>query len=848
MTNIKVFTNDQVLSATVLPKVACNNQNSVRLSVTFDGAWDGYATSAVFYTSKDPTTYEVILTDGNCLVPAEVLAEEAILYIGVKGVKIASGEVKTSALLRYKVLAGTPTMVISDPTPSVYQQFLSISANLERQIAVEHERISNISSLKEGSTTGDAELADIHIGGDYETYPNAGDAVRGQYLDAKGTIEAIANVDAANLFDPTKCVDGSMIVSGTGAFEDNTEYWRTKKLPLCGAVYLACNIGFYKIVFYDSNGDVLANQQVTGDTYIRVYKVPNASYFAMQFNATSTPFDSRFDIAIYAFDSAGEAPKDFKRKYMVEPSAIEGPLPILADCIRTDEANLFDPLMCINNRAITNNGLCFRASGNWVTDYIDISSYGYLSVNSLIYKTVFYDSNNEVVYVVESKDGHQKTDVPSGAKYARIQFAESTVSFAERNKIILCGDSNISDGRPKYTIDSTYIPDFEILKGIVKKDENNLFDPTKSFDGFAFATANGSLFPSATYWVTDYIPVNGLTNVSCNYPIYKYGWYDADKNVLAVNQNAPDEAAYLLLQFENSVIPYSDRFNVVVCNEAADISSVKPFYYVTNKSDDALGHIGEFKTTLQLTGTSYMSDHTFIGEKLYAINASSDDHAEYAKVTIYTVDLESGNATYDGFINHNLGHANSIDYCAANDCLILGNGSSDSSLAGEIYILPSVSTRETWEYNDCIKIDLSDEDWGIKTNVVWGEHNNGAYNIAYVITNNNANVRKILLTKTGGAFDGGYIVIEEWSAAPVDVNQGTVYHDGKLYIGIGHSGLWMLECTLMGGGKISIKQHKDVFYDENGSVLVTPFTEGITIKDNHVLIGGSNGKIYVYKM
>ena len=189
MTIIYAATEDQHLIATVIPKLAQNNVNTVRLHVAFDSSWDPYpAKSAVFTTSHSARPYPVsISAQGDCLLPKEVLVEEGKVYIVVQGENSNNGTLKSSTRLTVKVLGGHPSVIISDPSPSVYQQLMTVNAVLDARMR----------QLEAGGTVEGSEVIGIRTGADGKVYETAGDAVREQLTQKadKNTVNCFYGLD-----------------------------------------------------------------------------------------------------------------------------------------------------------------------------------------------------------------------------------------------------------------------------------------------------------------------------------------------------------------------------------------------------------------------------------------------------------------------------------------------------------------------------------------------------------------------------------------------------------------------------------------------------------------------------
>lgn len=274
-TKILLDCTDQKLIVTEVPVIASGGINDNAVVITFSAHWDGLAKSAIFFTSNYKTIYEVVLTNNECTVPAEVLNEPGTLYVGVRGVNSGGVIVKTSSLVKFKIVPGAPPAdgTCVEPTANVYQQILTAYGKNENAIAVERARIDALVKLPEGSTTGDAELQDIRIGADGTTYESAGTAVREQFNKINGLIDVELT---ENIFNFETVKKGYTVSSSTG------EYYVAK--DCIASDYIKIVGGENYGLFIDLNGSIVS----LSTTICAVYDANKNFLNTMKFSYSST--------------------------------------------------------------------------------------------------------------------------------------------------------------------------------------------------------------------------------------------------------------------------------------------------------------------------------------------------------------------------------------------------------------------------------------------------------------------------------------------------------------------------------------------------------------------------------
>ncbi|MBR0544016.1 MAG: SGNH/GDSL hydrolase family protein [Bacteroidaceae bacterium] len=201
----------------------------------------------------------------------------------------------------------------------------------------------------------------------------------------------------------------------------------------------------------------------------------------------------------------------------------------------------------------------------------------------------------------------------------------------------------------------------------------------------------------------------------------------------------------------------------------------------TKHRDHTVFTVSELNNSKQFN----QNDFTFVGDELWLAKHNTTYYTNGTMIFRYKVDGE--NFELIGTIDCDFGHINVLDYCAANDCLIFGNGANDEETEGNYFVVVKnpLSLGETALIADCgIKYDV---DVGFKVQALWGDSNLGSNNIVVLLSNHSTKITTVMLGKDAdGEFNGTYTTLESverdtvWGVQGADIWGDTLYIGGQI--------------------------------------------------------------------
>ncbi len=517
----------------------------------------------------------------------------------------------------------------------------------------------------------------------------------------------------------------------------------------------------------------------------------------------------------------------------------------------------------------------FEAEGTdiYTLSYIPVgTSFEFDTLCSGAYSVSYYDSSYAFLSKINDQQLAESPAAPSGAAFYRISYC------------------------PGYTVDETLCDYAADAFTFAEK-----YTLTTSDWALGTISGTGVVTTGRTdrIYTPEYFPADGM---EVNWTVNSYGsnyiyiGYDADKNCIGTSgdRSAATSTAkqfHPTAEYVRLVIKCSTITEDTISNVSDNIVVTTQNKLLTRKELDTTqeqmletfgdeGLVFRFPITSMSSASpgNYNSGMCEVEDEIWMFSTADKGTAGdgYGVISRYKVDYENKTAQFLGFVKHNFGHANSVDYSPENKCFIVGNGSG-SFLDSENYFYVYYNAyelvkngAESLEIDDenCITYDWADTGipkmtkvntcWYGKNSVLIGCNNNGyVYRVSLGTDDRTLSLGDKLETEVSN-FNGTWQILNTYEQADngtidqapsyigqdyAQCNQGTDYADGVLYLTCGHDGVYFWRCRLDADG--SIKRDEFHKYMKIGTTTHTSAISGIICHDDY-LIFTNGGYVNIY--